>query len=113
VEYKLLKNYNEEENLSPIEKVLLNRGFNKNNIEKYLNPSFEYLEDPILLNNMVEGLNMLTNAINNNLKTLIVVDSDADGFTSSAILINYLYDLYPEYVLNNIEWYCTKGNSMG
>lgn len=35
-------------------------------------------------------------------KTFVQVDSDADGYTSSALLLNYLYDINPNYAENII-----------
>jgi single-stranded-DNA-specific exonuclease len=43
----------------------------------------------------------------------IIVDSDCDGFTSSAILINYLYDLSPDYTRENVFWFFHEGKQHG
>lgn len=41
------------------------------------------------------------------------MDSDADGFTSSAILINYLHDLFPAWVENNLTYILHTGKQHG
>lgn len=46
---------------------------------------------------MKAGVKLLTNHIQNFSKTVMIVDPDCDGFTSSAILTNYLYRLFPRY----------------
>lgn len=45
---------------------------------------------------------------------LIIVDSDCDGYTSSAILINYLCDMYgAEKVFNNVYYFLHQGKEHG
>ena len=44
---------------------------------------------------------------------LVIVDSDCDGYTSSALLLNYLYDLFPSFVLNNVKYYIHEGKEHG
>ena len=51
---------------------------------------------------MREAASILIKHIQNNDSVLIIIDSDVDGFTSSAILINYLHDLFPSWVENKI-----------
>lgn len=52
---------------------------------------------------------MLLKHIKNNDKIFIQVDSDCDGFTSSAILINYLNCLFPHFVQTNITYRLHEG----
>ena len=47
---------------------------------------------------MLPGFKMLATAINGNKIILIWVDSDADGYTSAASLVNYLFNLFPGFV---------------
>ena len=56
---------------------------------------------------------MLVKHISQNDKVLIQVDSDADGFTSSALLINYLYCLFPGFVQNNVYYRIHTGKQHG
>jgi len=41
---------------------------------------------------------MLIKHIDNNDKAVIIVDSDADGYTSSAIFMNYLNRFFPAWI---------------
>lgn len=47
------------------------------------------------------------------MRKLRVCKSDADGFTSSAILINYLHDLFPAWVENNLTYILHTGKQHG
>lgn len=84
--------------------VLLNRGMREEDIEHYLHTTDDDLIDPASIEHMKEGADLLLKHIKNNSKIFIQPDSDVDGFTSSAILINYLYKLYPDFVLNNVKY---------
>ena len=56
---------------------------------------------------------MLVNHISKQDKILVQVDSDCDGMTSSAVLINYLHCLYPAYTQNNIIYRLHTGKQHG
>ena len=51
--------------------------------------------------------------ISANHKALVIVDCDCDGFTSAALLINYLYDLVPSWVETNLKWWVHEGKQHG
>ena len=84
------------------ENLLHSRGVEDVNL--FLNPTSECIQDPINLSNIHEGATLLINTINNNGKILIVVDSDTDGFTSAAIIYQYIHrinkDIEIEYLLH-------------
>ena len=84
--------------------VLLNRGFSEKEIGHFLNTTDEDIIDPSSIDNIREGAKMLVKHIQNNSPTYLQVDSDCDGFTSSAILLNYLNNYFPYYVQNCV-WY--------
>ena len=46
-------------------------------------------------------------------KVFVIVDSDCDGYTSSALLINYLNNLFPGFVQNNISYSMHTGKQHG
>ena len=62
---------------------------------------------------MLPGFKMLATAINGNKIILIWVDSDADGYTSAASLVNYLHNLFPAFTENNIIFKFHKGKEHG
>lgn len=67
------------------------------NVEDFLHPTDKYLLSPQLLDNINQGALWLEETLNKeNSKILIVVDCDVDGFTSGAIMWNYIRALTPE-----------------
>ncbi|MBQ5917455.1 MAG: hypothetical protein IIW92_02680, partial [Lachnospiraceae bacterium] len=61
------------------------------NVEDFLQPTDKYLSDPSLLDNINQGALWLEETLNKeDSKILIVVDCDVDGFTSGAIIYQYL-----------------------
>lgn len=89
-------------NLSITETILTNRGIDLNGIDHYLNTNDDDILSPLLLDNMEAGAKMLIKHIKAKHKIFIQIDTDVDGLTSSALLINYLYRLFPTYVDNYI-----------
>jgi len=103
--YKLLNPVEDWEYHNPIVKVMKNRGFtSEEEINHYLNVTELDVLDPFLINNIEEGVNILIDCIVNEKNMFIVPDVDADGFTSAAILINYIYTYNKEYALNHIRY---------
>lgn len=82
-------------------------------MQHYLNTSDADILDPLLLDNMKDGAKMLVSHILNQDKLFMTVDSDADGFSSAALFINYLNNLFPNYVQNNIVYVMHKGKEHG
>ena len=100
-------------NTSAIEQVLLNRGIKSQDIIHYLNTTDEDILDPSTIMNIEQGAKMLIRHISQEDKAFIQIDSDADGYTSSSLLINYLNSLFPGYVQNNISYRVHEGKQHG
>ena len=98
---------------SAIEQVLLNRGIKSQDIIHYLNTTDEDILDPSTIMNIENGAKMLIHHISQEDKIFIQIDSDADGYTSSSLLINYLNSLFPGYVQNNIYYRVHEGKQHG
>ena len=62
---------------------------------------------------MLPGFKILATHINNNDDILIQIDSDVDGYTSAAKLANYLYNLFPAFVVNKISFRFHDGKEHG
>ena len=56
---------------------------------------------------------MLIKHINNNDKAFIIVDSDCDGYCSSAIFLNYLNRHFPHWIQNQVEYFMHNGKQHG
>lgn len=93
----------------------LNRGIPSNKIPQYLENTFEHIQPPEVFGEdlLKAGVKMLIDHINAEHDIFFVVDSDVDGFTSSAILINYIYELLPNFALNHIQWGLHPGKGHG
>ena len=102
-----------DETLSAVEQVLFNRGINTKDIEHFKYPSVNDLVNPEKLEHIKDGVAMLISHIERNDKIFIQVDSDCDGYTSSAILINYLNCLFPHYVQTQISYRIHDGKQHG
>ena len=114
MEYQLIApEFPLKENTPVVERVLANRGIKPENINHYLNTDDNDILDPSLIFNIKEGAQMLIKHISQNDKVLIQIDSDCDGFTSAATLLNYLNCLFPGFVQNNIAYRIHKGKEHG
>ena len=89
---------------SVVEQVLLNRGLDADKIARYIEPTEDEAFDPHLLDNIIHAAKTLLLAIMNQKKIYVQIDSDCDGYTSSALLLNYLHRLFPSTVENNIAY---------
>ena len=81
--------------LSPLlAQCLVNRGVvTKEEVSDYLKPKLKLLADPFLIPNMEVAIERLWEARSNNERLLIYGDYDADGITSTALLVEALTEL--------------------
>ena len=96
--YKL---FNEPDSAqSTLRQLLFNRGIKtKEDQDNWINASKEDINSPFTF-----GVDQVNKAVNFmwlyaklHLPLVVIVDADADGFTSAAIFLNYMYDLYCYY----------------
>ena len=104
MKYQLINKPNN--NFSTIQQILYNRGIDKDKIAHYLNLSDNDINSPLLLGeyNLKNGLLLIINTIKNNSNAVIIIDCDCDGYTSAALFINYLYKLFPTWVIDHLDW---------
>ena len=111
--YQLIKPINPQ--YSTIEQILTNRGISKEDVYHYLNTTDDDISSPLDLGE--KSLNAAAQSIIQHIfskdKTLVVCDCDCDGFTSAALLINYLYDLFPSYVETGLKWFVHEDKQHG
>lgn len=103
MKYQLIKPINS--NYSTIATILTNRNIPIEEVEHYLHPTDADINLPEKLGaqNLFDALTALVETIAADEQALVIVDCDCDGFTSSALLLNYLHDLFPAWVENNIK----------
>ena len=92
--YKLRNNYSMNPDKA-LKEILRDRGVE--DIENFMNPTAEMCElNPYKLVNIEKAAERLLHHLRKNSEILFVVDCDADGYTSSAILWLYIKHLFPE-----------------
>lgn len=83
--------------------LLMERGLTKEELEYFYEvPNNSALEDPEELNNIVRGATALKLEIEKGAPMAVVVDSDVDGFTSAAIINQYIKWRNPNITIQNI-----------
>ena len=113
MEYQLIAPRIPLQNLSVVERVLTNRGIALAEIKHYLQTTDEDILDPKSIANMRLGAEMLIKHISQNDDILVQVDSDCDGFTSAATLLNYLNCLFPSFVQTHMYYRIHSGKQHG
>ena len=101
--------------LSPLQNIFRNRGmkYDVESIRHYINPDEGDLIDLNLVDNLSNGAKMLMSHVAAQDKVLLVVDEDCDGYTSSALFLNYFNKIFPSYVQNNIRYVVHPGKAHG
>ena len=104
MKYQLIKPINK--NYSAIEQILTNRGIEYKDLKHYLNTTDEDINSPLLLgeDKLKNAASLIAAVVIEDLKCAVIVDSDCDGFSSSALLINYLYDVFPHWANRKLFW---------
>ena len=99
-----LKEYNISENIA---KILDSRGINKiEEVKKFFSDDYEEGYDPFLMHDMKRAVERINNAIENEEKILVYGDYDADGITSTVLLVETLVSLGADvssYIPNRFE----------
>ena len=72
-----------------VTRIFENRNVAIENKKAFLNPSKESIQNPLIYTNIEKAFKMYRECITNKGKIVVLVDSDADGYCSSAVFINY------------------------
>ena len=82
--------------------------------EHFFRPSSENLLNPNLLDNIGDAAKLFLEHIKKGSQIYVVVDPDVDGYTSSAVLINYMSEvlkpLFPDFT---VEYHIPEGKAHG
>lgn len=108
-EYEIAEADSSDLKLTPIvKKILESKGLTeKNTIHNLLN-STPVMHDPMLMSDMDKAITRINLAIDQNQKILVYGDYDADGVTSTTILVNTLKELGA-----HVGWYIPNRFSEG
>lgn len=109
--YKLYKDPRSE--LSATQQILYNRDIPIEIQEEWLNAGWDEINDWRLFDLMESAVNRVYDAVQNEENVQVVVDCDTDGYTSSAILTNYLFTLYPDWTHFHLSHTLHKGKEHG
>lgn len=93
----------------------LNRGIKPEQVPIYLNGGYTNIYPPEAFDKdlLHKGAVMLMSHIAANDDVVIIVDSDVDGWTSAALMINYLYKAFPAWTENHLDWWLHEGKEHG
>ena len=113
MKYKLIAPVNPS--YSAIEQVLTNRGIPYDEINHYLNTTDEDINsyNSFGEDNLKHAAAALIRCIQLDQKALVIVDCDCDGYTSAAVLINYLHDYFPNWVESKLDFVMHEGKQHG
>lgn len=97
------KVYERNHEFNVLEQVLYNRGITSlEEMKEFLTPDESVVQNPLNLDHIEDAVKELCRNLAHQNKIYIQVDSDCDGYTSAAVLINYLHRIFPATVENNI-----------
>lgn len=98
---------------SALEQVLYNRGIPREKQEEWYNAETLYDWTYLGIDLMEEACAELMNTIDNNGNVCVIVDPDADGYTSAAILINYLFKRFEDWAIKHLTYVMHSGKQHG
>ena len=113
MKFELIKPINPE--YSTIEQILTNREIKKQQIKHYLNTTDQDINPPQAFGKQLlkSAAALVVQTVQSNKQIAVIVDCDCDGYTASAILINYLHDLFPQYVESNLSYFVHDSKQHG
>lgn len=97
-----VKLVNENFKTDYLNNILKERGLSDEQLKDFLHPTEKLLQDPKFLNNIEKGAQVLKETLMKKGRILIVVDCDCDGYTSSAIIYQYIKLICPDIVINYV-----------
>ncbi len=104
-----------DDGLTATQQLFINRGLQLNGIEHYMNLTDDDINSPLLLGKekLKKVAGIISSMVQNSQNLAVIVDADADGYTSSAILLNWLYYSYPEWTKKHTTYYLHDGKTHG
>ena len=113
MKYELINKPNNRYNAK--QQILINRGLKEEDLVHYMNLTDDDINYPERFGEdlLLAAATQLNDAISENKDTCIIVDCDCDGYTSAAVLINYLYDINPTYVEEHVHYFMHESKQHG
>lgn len=114
IQYKLYKDV--DDSLDTTTQILTNRGIPRDKVKDWLNAGWESIYDWSELDNdgkMTRAVDIVAECIEEEQDICFNVDCDVDGYSSSAIIINYLFKTFPNYAVKHVFWIHHEGKAHG
>lgn len=113
MKYELINQPNDK--FSAKQQILINRGLKEEDIPHYMNLTDNDINDPEIFGDViVRAAKVFKDTIDNPESVIcVVVDSDCDGYTSAAIMINYIYDVAPDVAVSRLHYFHHEGKQHG
>ena len=113
MKYELINKPNDKYNAK--QQILINRGIAETDLTHYMNLTDNDINNPDVFGKelMQDAATILMETIANNGDICVIVDCDCDGYTSSATLINYLYDMASDFTANHVHTFMHEGKQHG
>ena len=113
MQYKYINENNLKYIDNTIEYILRNREIRKEDQDRWLHANLSDVESWNNLWNMEHAAAAIHKVIESKEDILIIVDADADGFSSAAILMNYIYNIAQEYAENHVHYFMHESKEHG
>ena len=114
MKYELINKPNLKYNAK--QQILINRGLKETDLAHYMNLTDKDINDPSTFgeDRMRAAATCFVDHLDHDSKICVIIDCDCDGYTSSAVMINYIYDLKDsDYIQNKVKWYLHEGKQHG
>ena len=113
MKYELINEPNDK--YSAKQQIFINRGIKEEDLVHYMNLTDDDINNPEIFGEELlrAAATQVRDAIDGNKDTAVIVDCDCDGYTSSAVLVNYLFDLAPAYVQSHVHWFLHESKQHG
>ena len=104
-----------DKDIPPKKMVCINRGIDLKEINKFLTNTVNDINPPEVFGKelMDAGVKLLLRHVVSEDDVFVLVDCDPDGWTSAALIINYLYENFPAWTLNHLNWGLHEGKQHG
>ena len=95
--------------------ILINRGMKEEDLTHYMSLTDDDINDPEVFGKELlhSAFCQLWMTMSDNKDICIIVDCDCDGYTSAAILINYLYVIASKFTENHVHWFMHDSKQHG
>ena len=105
-----------DDKYSAKQQILINRGIKEEDLVHYMNLTDNDINDPSIFGDVISrAADVFIMEVLHNFDAVIavIVDCDCDGYTSAALLINYIYDLAPNFTEKCVFYFLHEGKQHG